>query len=198
MARERAVDLQGAARRRRAGIRWGAAGLSLALLAGCNAASVRDSVLSGRFGAAAGGPDGPKAEAAAYCPAVDVAEGGAAIRAQSGESVRYQIALGELARECTPQADGSVLVKVGVEGRALLGAGGGGGRVEAPVRVQIKQGSTVLATRARRVAVPIPSGSLQGDFALVEEGLVVPPQYAESYEIEVALAGAPGPSRSRR
>ncbi len=192
MARERAGNHRGAA------CRWGAAALSLALLAGCNATSVRDSVLSGRFGAAAGGPDGPKVEAAAYCPPVDVAEGGAAIRAQAGESVRYQIALGDLARECTPQADGSVLVRVGVEGRALLGAGGGGGRVDAPVRVQIKQGSTVLATRARRVAVAIPSGSLQGAFAVVEEGFVVPPQYAESYEIEVALAGAPGPGRARR
>jgi hypothetical protein len=192
MARERAGNRWGAA------ARWGAAGLGLALLAGCNATSVRDSVLSGRFGAAAGGPDGPKAEAAAYCPRVDVPEGGAAIRAQAGESVRYQIALGELARECTPQADGSVLVKVGVEGRALLGAVGGGGRLDAPVRVQIKQGDTVLATRARRVAVALPSGSLQGTFAVVEEGLVVPPQYAESYEIEVALAGAPTAGRARR
>lgn len=142
-------------------------------------------------------PAAPNLLDEAYCPPVDVLDGGAALRALGGSgqgsaegSVRHQISLGKFARECTSRPDGSVLVKVGVEGRILLGAGGGsGGRFDVPLRVVVKRGETTVASRSRRIAATIPAGDTQGTFTAVEEGLVVPPAYAKDYEILVGLGG---------
>jgi hypothetical protein len=140
-----------------------------------------------------------------YCPAVGVIEGGAAMQAYVGgrvgeaSALRNQISLGQLARECAGQPDGSTLVKVGVEGRALLGAGAGGsgGRYDVPVRVVVKKGSTILANRASRASVTIPAGQSQGSFIVIEEGILVPPNAAQGFEIEVGLGGA-GPEQGGR
>jgi hypothetical protein len=87
-------------------------------------------------------------------------------------------------------------VRVGVEGRALLGAGGGGaGRYTVPVRIVVKTGSRVIAERVRQATVAIPAGDTQGSFTLVEEGLVVSPADAGSFEIEVGLGGMGGRRR---
>ena len=139
----------------------------------------------------------------AYCPMVSVIEGGAAIqaggRAGVPDAMRGQISLGHLARECQAQPDGSVLVKVGVEGRALEGAAGGIGRTSVPVHIVVRSGSTILADRVRTATVAIPAGQTQAVFAIVEDGIVVPPSAAESYEIEVGLGGAAAhPARKRR
>ena len=129
-----------------------------------------------------------------YCPAVEVTEGGAALQSYAGgrvgdaQALRNQIALGQLARECSPGPDGATIVKVGVEGRALIGAGGTSGRFDVPLRVQIKDGDTVIANRLRQTSVTIPSGQTQGSFVFVEDGIVVPPASANRFTIEVALA----------
>ena len=135
------------------------------------------------------------------CPPVGVIDGGSAIRVGSGNAVRSQISIARLARECVGRPDGSIMVKVGVEGRVLLGAGGGaGGRYDAPVRFVVKRGDKVFATKVKRVAGAIPAGDTQASFTVVEDGLVVPPGVGE-YEIDVGLggAGASGgkPRRSR-
>lgn len=137
-----------------------------------------------------------------HCPSVDVTDGGAALRAVAGNdpsAVRNQISIGQLARECTPQADGSVLVKVGVETRVLLGPGGSSGRFATPVRVTVKRASTAIATRVRQAAIVVPSGETQGSAFVVEEGILVPAQYKNDFEIEVGLGGAgPATGRARR
>jgi hypothetical protein len=101
--------------------------------------------------------------------------------------VRSQIALGDLARECVGQPDGSTLVRVGVEARALLGSGGSAGRYDVPVQIVVKDGSTVFANRSRRVAAAIPAGQTQTTVSIVEEGIVVPASSANNFEIEVGL-----------
>src|SRR4249919_586323 len=59
------------------------------------------------------------------CPRVEISEGGAALRAFGGSadpnSLRQQISISQVARECTATGGGSLTVKVGVEGRALIG-----------------------------------------------------------------------------
>lgn len=138
-----------------------------------------------------------------YCPSVDVMEGGSAIQAFSGGHVgdqgnlRSQIAISNLARECAGQPDGSTVVKVGVEGRALLGAGGAPGRYDVPVQIVVKSGSRVIANRSKRTSVAIPAGDTQGSFAVIEEGIVVPAMDASTFEIEVGL-GSSAPARRKR
>ncbi|WP_262296196.1 hypothetical protein [Microvirga sesbaniae] len=134
-----------------------------------------------------------------YCPAVEVVDGGSAIQVRGGGeagSVRSQISLGDLARECIGQPDGSTLVKVGIEARALIGVGGSAGRYDIPVHIVVKDGSTVFANRSRRVAAAIPAGQTQTTVSVVEEGIVVPASSANDFEIEVGLGGAP--ARGRR
>lgn len=129
---------------------------------------------------------------AAYCPQVLVIDGRSAIR--HGEN---QISISNIARECTERPDGSVVVKVGIEGLALLGRGGGGGRFNVPVVFRITQGDKVIVTRTRQAAVSVGGGETQASFVTVEGGMVVPPK-SGGYDIEVGLGGASGARASRR
>lgn len=125
---------------------------------------------------------------AAYCPQVLVISGHSAVRHGSG-----QVSISQIARECIERPDGSVVVKVGIEGLALLGPGGGGGRFDVPVVFRITQGDKVVVNRTRRAAVAIGSGGAQGSFTVIEGGMVVPPK-SGPFDIEVGLGGG-GPAR---
>jgi hypothetical protein len=165
------------------------------LVGGCNSSSGGQGVLDTLLYAGFTPPPIQTAQAEdLYCPTVEVTEGGAALQSYAGgrvgdaQALRNQIALGQLARECSPGPNGATLVKIGVEGRALIGAGGSAGRFNVPVRIQVKDGDRVLATRLQRTSVTIPSGQTQGSFVVVEDGITVPPQSANSFTIEVGLA----------
>jgi len=136
------------------------------------------------------------------CPQVIVADGGAAIRAQSGEDsggLRYQISITNVARECAPTGNGGFRLKVGVEGRILLGPAGGPGSFGATLNTTVTRGTTVVARRAARVGGTIPAGQGGVDFTHVEDGIAVPPGQSD-VEIIVGLGqgGAVTPARSRR
>ncbi|HZH51393.1 MAG TPA: hypothetical protein VEZ16_05870 [Microvirga sp.] len=175
---------------------WIVAALGLSALAGCGAPGESGSTLGNMLTFA--GPTVPppvRPEIAdVYCPPVEVAEGGAALRSLAGgETLRSQISIANLARECIGQPDGTTLVKVGVEGRVLLGPGGSAGRYDVPVRIAVKSGSRVIASRVRRTAAAVPAGDTQASFAVIEEGIVVPAADANTFEIEVGLgSGARG------
>jgi hypothetical protein len=153
-----------------------------------------------------GGPTVPPAAPSAAievpdCPPVDVGQGGAALRNGAGKSaeagsVRSQMSIAHVARECRGQPDGSVLVKVGVEGRALAGPGGSISRSEVPVYVVLKRGDRILASRTKRVAVSVAPGDVQGSFIMVVVGLVVPPGIGGEFEIQVGLGSAPAGTAS--
>src|SRR5689334_16898962 len=140
----------------------------------------------------------PSAAVVMDCPRIDIMEGGAALRTYAGgrtgnpESLRSQVTIANVARECIGQPDGSIVVKVGVEGRALIGPAG------AAVRFVVKQGDRAFANRVRRVAVTIPAGEAQASFVAVEEGIVVPPGTGD-FDIEVGLGGAgAAPAKAQR
>ena len=107
------------------------------------------------------------------CPQVEILDGAAALRQEAGGAVRSQISIGQTARECVVSGN-SVTIKVGVEGRALLGTAGSPGTFTAPVRFVIKSGDKVLVSRMQRKSVTIPSGDTQAAFVMVEEGMTVP------------------------
>ncbi|MGU3541309.1 hypothetical protein ACLBXP_25940, partial [Methylobacterium sp. A54F] len=95
---------------------------------------------------------------------------GAALQTLAGSQIRTQITLGRLARECARLEDGSIMVKVGDEGRVLLGPAGSPGSSEVPVTVSIRYDEKPVTVRSRRVSVAVPAGSAQGFFSFVEEG----------------------------
>ena len=137
----------------------------------------------------------------ADCPPVTVTEGGAALRTVAGggegAAVRSQLSIVEVARECTGRPDGSIVVKVGVQVRALVGAGGGAARFDTAVGIVLKRGEQVLASRSPRVSVAVPPGQVDQTAVVVEDNFVVPP--GGEFDIEVGLGGARAPrSEGRR
>jgi hypothetical protein len=176
---------------------WRGGLLALGLLAASGARAEDGNFLSNIF--KYGGTTVPPSQApeleAAYCPPVGVAEGGAALQALGGQggnaaSIRTQMSLGQLARECTRRQDGSIGVKVGVEGRVLLGPAGAPGRFDVPLTIAIKYDDKVVTSRSRRTSVTVAPGEAQGFFSIIEEDLVVPAAMGRDYEIEVGLGGA--------
>ncbi|MGO4172230.1 hypothetical protein [Bosea sp. TAF32] len=136
------------------------------------------------------------------CPEVIIADGGAAIRAQAGQDssgLRYQVSITNVARECTPTGNGGFRLKVGVEGRVLLGPAGSPGSYGATLGTTVTRGTTTVARRSSRVGGTIPSGQSGVDFSFVEDGIVVPAGKGD-VEIIVGLGqgGAAAPARHRR
>lgn len=176
------------------------AGLALVLLglAGCST-SGESSMGVGEMLLTGGATRPPPQQVAledVYCPPVTIVEGGSAIQVYAGgragdaSALRSQVSISNLARECLGQPDGSTLVKVGVEGRALLGMGGGaGGRFNVPVQIVVKGSAGPIANRSRQTSVAIPSGDTQASFSVIEGGIVVPAAYANTFNIEVGLGG---------
>ena len=150
-----------------------------------------------------GRPSVPPAPSAAdpnaihlICPDIEVPDGLAALRVggQDSATVRYQYSLGDTARECSV-ANGQITLRVGVEGRVLIGPAGGTGSFTAPVRIVILRNADQKAevTRLYKVAVSVPAGETQGSFNLVTEPIVVPYKHEDAtddYSIVVGFDGA--------
>jgi hypothetical protein len=118
-------------------------------------------------------PQAPPSEGDIECPQVEILDGGSAIRVDGGGSVRHQLSLGQTARECRLVGN-QISVKIGVEGRALLGPSGTPGTYAAPVRFVIKRGDKVMVSRLQRTTVTIPSGETSAGFIMIEDNLLVP------------------------
>lgn len=184
-----------------------AAGGVAVFLAGPAAAQGFGETLSNlfKFGGTTVPPAAPTPGDDVFCPWVGVIEGGAAIQAFVGgkvgdpSSLRHQISIGQLARECVEQPDGSIRIKVGVEARALLGPAGSAGRYDVPVTVMVKRGEHILSTKTQRLSLSVPPGDTRGSAVVVQDGLVVPPKSGE-YEIYVGLVPGSGgaPRRAKR
>ena len=191
----------------------GAAALvaSAALLSGCSLASSVGSSdnspsLTSRFAnlfsSATPGvsqPHSPTPSAPDFeCPGVDIRAGAStlniaakAVEATAGD-LRYQVSFGQTARECAVQGT-TMAIKVGVQGRVILGPMGGPGQVDVPLRYAVvregPQPKTVV-TKFKRVSVTVVSGQSHVPFVDVEESLNFPlPSRSEldSYVIYVGF-----------
>lgn len=188
-----------------------AAALVLTVLSGCSSTgdSGAGSTLKNLF--TYGGTTVPSiaqnlALEAVDCPSVNVPEGGAALKTLGGKgddaaAVRTQISIANVARECIERPDGTVAIKIGMEGRALLGPGGGSNRFDVPVTFALRKNDQTLVSRTRRASVVIQPGRYEQNFVLVESELLVPPGTGE-FEIEVSLGTGPraaaAPARRKR
>ena len=146
-------------------------------------------------------PTGPQREYT--CPSVDIMEGAAAYRIASGTGVAHQASLTDVARECVVTGN-QVRMKIGVQGRMLLGANGKPGTYTVPVRIAIKRGNTVVVSRASRVAVTVPANEAGTTFTHVEENLMMPVSerdISDEYDVFVgfdAQGGGADPRKGRR
>lgn len=181
-----------------------------ALLAGIfllvTPAAAQDSItdkLGGWFGfgkssappAAGSNPAGPAVEI--DCPNVAVRQGAATLAiTQPGSepgpmTTRYQASLGQMARECAALG-GVMTMKVGVEGRVLVGPVGGPGQVDIPLRMAVVQEGpapkTVLS-KFYKLAVAIPPGQTGAAFVHVEQDLSFPMPRGADLDAYVVYVG---------
>jgi hypothetical protein len=142
------------------------------------------------------------------CPTVDIRTGASTITVygpgeQTSTNVRYQATIGQMARECGIRA-GALAMKVGVQGRIILGPAGGSGQLDVPIRIAlVEEGPSpkTLWTKLYRVPVQIPGGQSNIPFVHVENDLTVPrPSDIESVIVYVGFdqTAAPEPKTRRQ
>ena len=146
------------------------------------------------FSGRAAPPPNPAEAAAAQpaasddCPTIDIRSGastyavGASGADPTATTLRFQATVARTARECTVLA-GNMTVKVGVQGRVILGPAGGPGPIEVPIRLALVQEGVepkTIWTKAYRVPVTIPPGQSNVPFVHIEEDISFPlPKPAE-------------------
>jgi hypothetical protein len=110
------------------------------------------------------------------CPTLDILEGAAGYRGRgSGEAasaVSYQASIVQSARECVTQGN-QMRIRVGIEGRLLLGPNGKAGTFLVPVRIVVKRRKDIVTQRVAQVSVTVPSTDTQADFSYVDESITV-------------------------
>ena len=129
------------------------------------------------------------------CPTVEVLDGTASLRTytgtdQSNNNVRYQYSMGDIARECS-KAGNEIAIKVGVEGRVLLGPAGAPGNFSVPVRIAVRRDSDQkpAASKLYQVSASVAPGETQGEFTVVSDPLTVPFIQAHADEDYTILVG---------
>lgn len=187
--------------------------VATALVSGCSSASnVVDNYatapapswgtrISNFFAGATPGVNQPKSATPAApevaCPGVDVRAGASTMniamksdQATAGD-LRYQLSFGQTARECRVQ-DGKLIIKVGVQGRAILGPFGTPGSVDIPLRYAVvREGPEprTIVTKFKRTNAAIAPGQTQAQFVDVEDGLAFALPSASELEAYVIYVG---------
>ena len=128
------------------------------------------------------------AAADAECPYLQIREGASTLIINGGGdnaamSLKYQGTFERAARQCSVVA-GQMVMKVGVEGRIILGPLGGPGQINVPVRIAIvdekPSSSQTILTKLIIIPVTVQSADDSPVFAQVEDGLSFPlPSSAE-------------------
>jgi hypothetical protein len=113
------------------------------------------------------------------CPDVTVRQGASTLSASANPAeptalnLRYQVTIGTTARECRVQGN-TVSIKVGMEGRVILGPQGSPGPIDVPIRFAVVEEGIdpkVIVTKLDRVAVMVPPDDGNMLFSHVAEGL---------------------------
>jgi hypothetical protein len=133
------------------------------------------------------------------CPEILVESGAGELRAPPGAdagSVRYQISISHVARECAVIGD-TLAIKVGVEGAAVLGPAGAPGSFSANLRIGVRRikDEASLNPKTYHVTANVPAGAARGEFRLVADPITVPftsVHAADDYEVIIAFAQGAG------
>jgi hypothetical protein len=139
----------------------------------------------------------PGAPAEINCPGVGVRAGAStlAVTAPGQDagpmSTRYQASIGETARECATAA-GMMTMRVGVQGRILLGPAGGPGQLDVPLRLAVvREGAEpkMIWSKLYRFNVSIPPGQTAVPFTQVAQDVSFPLPGSDELEAYVVYVG---------
>lgn len=146
-------------------------------------------------------PGPPPKESPSGCPTIGILPGTESQRvmanaAAGNQGVRYQFSLANVGRECTISGN-RVSVKVGADGRVLLGPAGSAGRFDVPIRVVVysEAQQKTVESKLFRVSASIGAGQSATPFSFVSDSLVVPiagGSTAADYSIKVGFDSGKG------
>jgi hypothetical protein len=133
------------------------------------------------------------------CPVIDVRVGASTlavttpnVQQPTANDVRYQLSFNRMARQCIA-AGGALTIKLGIQGRAVLGPAGAPGPVSVPLRYAVVQEGIdpkTIATKFKRLSVDMPAGQGNIAFEDIDDSLnfPIPPQAdLQSYVIYVGF-----------
>lgn len=133
--------------------------------------------------------------AESICPPVDVRAGASTLTVPPGSSdalaLRYQGSIGELARECNVSG-GVMRMKVGIEGRVLVGPAGGPGQLDVPLRYAVvKEGPEpkTVVSKFSKIQIAIPEGRSNVLFTHVDSDIAFPMPPGLDIEAYVVYVG---------
>ncbi len=131
------------------------------------------------------------------CPTVDVRSGASTIQVMATAkdpnpgALRYQLSVSRTARDCAI-AGGAMIMKVGVQGRVILGPAGAAGQVDVPLRLAVVREGVepkTIWTKFYKVPVVLPPGQTNVPFTYVEENLSFPVPPAGELDSYVVYVG---------
>lgn len=143
------------------------------------------------------------------CPSVTIRTGASTLAVSAKQQdptandLRYQLTFLEMARQCFVDA-GNVRMRVGVQGRAIMGPAGSPSQVSAPIRYAVVQEGVTpktIVTKFRRVPVALETNGTT--FTDIEEDLsfpMPPPNDLAKYVVYVGFdeAGDRGQPQSKK
>jgi hypothetical protein len=175
-------------------------GVALLASAHADAQSITDKLGNWFFGKGSTSADSNESANTAAevdCPGVTVRQGASTLSiTQPGAdaspmTTRYQVSIAQTARECAPLG-GVMTMKVGVEGRVLLGPAGGPGQIDVPLRMAVVQegpNPKTVVSKFYKLAVAIPPGQTSVPFVHVEQDLTFPTPRAADFDNYVVYVG---------
>jgi hypothetical protein len=132
------------------------------------------------------------------CPSADIRQGASTLavaaktQQPTASDLRYQLSITQLARQCA--LDGpEVRMRVGVQGRVIVGPAGAPNQVEVPLRYAVVREGVepkTIVTKFRRVPVALPPGASNVMFTDIEEDLRFPlpsPAELEAYVVYIGF-----------
>jgi hypothetical protein len=144
------------------------------------------------------------------CPPVTIRSGASTLTssADAGEptatGLRYQVGITNTARECRGAPGNMVSVKVGIQGRVILGPQGSPGTVDVPIRYAVVFESVpprTITTKLERVSVNVADGESNVLFSHVVDNLEFPlpkPLDAPSYVVYIGFDPVAAQEMDRR
>jgi hypothetical protein len=163
--------------------------------------SFKDKIANFFSGSSANGPQAvANAQPNVDCPFIDIRQGASTLTipppppdgSNETMALRYQGNFVRAARECAVVA-GQMVMKVGVQGRIIVGPAGGPGQVEVPLRIAVVQapaaGSKTIVTKLIRIPVAVGNDD-STPFTYIEEGLSFPlptPAVLDTYIVYIGF-----------
>jgi hypothetical protein len=131
------------------------------------------------------------------CPSVEVRQGASTYSVNapgpdtSALALRYQGVIGQTSRECAALG-ATMTIKLGVQGRIILGPAGTPGQIDVPMRFAlVREGPEpkTIWTKFYKVPVTVPPGQTNVPFVYVEEDMTFPTPKPDELDAYVVYIG---------